>query len=267
MNEKQILDVSLHEAWHFAVASELGVAASPTVFDQPVPQTTFAGGAQMLLLGECELAGRVSNFELSVIGWAGAVGEGLLGTGGALSVPFRLTKTTLRDFYSFAMANFSRLSLGDQVCVGRYKNPWLSFKACYRIARRSKGRVLRLGKAIAAAKQREAGAAAPSEPAQPFNLAAWQLNLVETHLARLPEAHPDRPRFERARTLLRTGERLTDSNFFTGPAPQQAGKPLTDNNSPPPLEASGLGPAGFVAEGDDGVQPAQEPTMEATTTS
>jgi hypothetical protein len=86
----------------------------------------------------------------------------------------------------------------------------------------------------------DAPAAASPELDPPAAMAAWQRGILENYLAGLPPDHPGRSAWALALATL------------------QVGQPL--ENLSPPLEAPGSVQPGFVAEGGEGVQPAQEPT-------
>ena len=195
--------IALHECAHFVVSSALGHNSCPVIFDEPQPQ---ANGRTVA--GQClfDPIARPTEFQGAVVAWAGIIIEGLLGITYTLEMPFRLSKATMRDCYRVVMANFERLSLGDQTLIAKHKDTWRSFKSSFRIVTKHKRRILRLARLMVENKTKEQMTHSAQAPAKSFaDLAApIQVPLhvtaqaIATHLAGLPPDHPDRAKFEAA---------------------------------------------------------------------
>jgi hypothetical protein len=217
--------IALHETAHFAVAGALGVNALPVVFDE---NQQFPQSNGVTVAGECrlEIGASLSDFQRATIGWSGIVLEGLLGIKHSLSLPWPLTKATMRDWHRTAMADFETLSIGDQRLISGYKrSSWTTFKAAFRIVRKNKSRIVRLAKLLV----ENRGApwlASPWQPPQPTAAESEQRSIkaraafLEKFLAGIPADSPDRPKLEKALEYLRRGENPPESLFTPPTAPE-----------------------------------------------
>jgi len=128
----------IHEVGHALVCTHYKINSNIKMFDiQECHRDAF--GERML--GACELGPNRTAFQNSVIGFAGVMAEIIAGVA-AFSVPFVLSKATLRDWYHRVACQ--ELSTSDRSLIYGYKNPFRAFKSCWRILRRSRRKLIRM---------------------------------------------------------------------------------------------------------------------------
>ena len=217
----------VHEMGHFVVCSEFGIYAEPVVL-KVAERYPESNQGDFLVGGFCKMekASNALAFQTAVVSWAGVLAERYLLVGilqPRIVIPFPLTRSTLRDCFSVFMANFEKLSLGDQRGIAEYKRShWVTFKAAYRILTRRKNKLKRL---VAMQKQSIPNLASQSdEKANDMNKKASDTMSVQNRavmrskafLAQMSLDNPDRSHFDEIlRSHLNTRAKNRPRHFLS----------------------------------------------------
>jgi hypothetical protein len=201
--------VAAHEAAHYLICAEYGIAASPVIYPEAFRRPAPASNGGEVIAGECQIVGKVTPFQAGVIGWAGLIGEALAEADTVIHFPLPLKKSTLRDCHNIAVCNLDKLSLQDQICISTFKSTWTPFRRAYEILVRQRAKLKRLAAGIKPSSRNPAPEPTNQPPPTLTTTIAERAILLEKFLAGMKPGDPDRERFEKILEHLKAGQEPT----------------------------------------------------------
>jgi hypothetical protein len=208
LTNREINATAAHEAGHYVAAFGLGLPAFPEVFTETrVMQEGATPSAGLCGVGEVALTA----WQGSVIGWAGMLGQAMMGERYPWMPPMKPTATNLEDWYSMMMAQADKLSYSDQRMIFGYRHAFRSCKAAFQILNREQARLRRIAKQIKPRCPIERDYTMKTPPQAEKVSIEQRAVLLEAHLAAMKPDDQDRPRFVAILECLKRSEEPTDN--------------------------------------------------------
>lgn len=145
-------NIALHEGAHAVVATTFKIPAMPEI--TPGGYSALAQTTEPGIAGLCHFDnGKITPWQLAVIGWAGTLAECLFGHRQFWMPQFKPSSKMLRDWHWALLQQIGRLSATDRAGIWGYRNTLRSCESAYRLVTKHKTRIVRLAKAMTAGRK------------------------------------------------------------------------------------------------------------------
>ena len=143
--QEALRHVSVHETGHAVAAWHFGIGA--------VPRLSLDADGDFAEQPVCEREAAGTPFQQSVVGWSGAIGEGVTGCQSPWmdeELPWRLTEENIEAWHWTMLHNFDRLSIGDQQHIQAFFDPLKSCRFAFKILSENLTELVRLSTELSA---------------------------------------------------------------------------------------------------------------------